>query len=237
MMIRNIQEKLKIQWQNFSISNEWEVKLIIPTVDRVVSNKMIPIILSQYRFRMGKIFLNENKKYTIGYGIGDIENTLGLTENEAYSLWIEELKRKEKILRKQLPIPFIEQSKFDAILSLYFSTGTWKSLEGNQGIYDTEFAIKNLNWELFANMLSDAKNNGTQRRKEAKIVMLGDYTIDKDRSWLRTEGTQFERIRYNLETTDKITKNQIENAYYRQLGSFLPGMSDLQKRKVIAKNQ
>jgi hypothetical protein len=236
-MLKNINQELKIQWENYTIVNEWEVKNLVETNVRRVSNKMITVILSNNIFRMGKYFSNEENKFKIGYGYGDPDNPLGLTEDEAFSLWIEELKRKEKILRKQLPIPFIEQTKFDALLSLYFLTGTWKKVEGNLANYDTAYAVKTLNWELLANMLCDAKINNDQRRKEARVLMLGDYNTEKDRRVIRTEGTQFERNRYSLSSTDMSIKNQIENAYYRQIGGFLPGMTDLQKRKVMAKNR
>lgn len=235
-MLQNIQNELKIQWENFNIVSEWDAKFVDRTFARKASDKIIPIILSQSRYRIAK-YLDKDGIYKIGYGYGDPENIKGLTEVEAYAYWIEQLKVKEKQLRNQLSVPLISQSQFDAILSLYFLTGNWRTIEGNTQNYDLSYAINTSNWELAANMLSDAKSNSDQRKKEAKIMMLADYRTEKTRNWLRFEGIQYERNRYIRGVSDTITKTQLQIGYYRQTKSFLPGMSDLEKRKTVLKSQ
>lgn len=235
-MLKNIQEELKVQWENFNIINEWDAKFTNLTTIRKASDNILPIILSKSRYRIAK-YLDKDGIYKIGYGYGDPDYLKGLTEREAYGFWIEALKTKERQLRNQLSVPLISQSQFDAILSLYFLTGSWRTLEGNTQTYDFGYAVNTSNWELAANMLSDAKTDSDQRKKEAKIMMLADYRTEKDRNWLRFEGIQFERNRYVRGVSDVTIKNQLQIGYYRQTGSFMPGMSDLDKRKVVLKSR
>ena len=60
----------------------------------------------------------------IGYKNNEPENleSNGLTESEAFTLWIERFKDKERRFKKILPLDSLSQSQYDGLLSLYWFT-------------------------------------------------------------------------------------------------------------------
>lgn len=233
-MLNSVSSNLRVQWEIFNKTEQqkWDSEFLISVQYQSLSEKAIPIILFNSRFRMFR-YLDENGNYKIGYGYGNTEKRDGYTEPEAYSEWIKELKRKENILQKQLPVVSLSQSQFDAILSLYFLTGNWKTVEGNEGTYNVFNAIRVSDWTTVSNMLSNATENREQRLREARLIMIGDYSFNKDRTWMRNEGIQYTRTQYISGITDSIAKRQAEFAYYRQTnGAFLPNMNELKKREI-----
>lgn len=232
-MIKIVSPEYRIQWETFSNTDRFKTdfKVITPLIQ--CSDELIPIVLSNYRFRMYRYQDGVDNFYKIGYGYGNSNTPYGMTENEAYAEWIAEFKKKESSLQKQLPIPSITVSQFDALLSLYFTTGSWRTIESDEGIYDISSAIKNMQWSLVADMIANGKSNRTQRQLEAKILMLGDYRTDKSRNWLRNEGIQHTRTTYIRGITDNLAKKQAEISYYRQtMGAYLPNLTENKKREI-----
>lgn len=234
-MLNSVSNNLKIQWETFSKTQQqkWDSEYRVSASIRTVSEPMIPIILSNSKFRMFR-YLDENNVYKIGYGYGNPEKRDGYTEVEAYSEWISALKKKEEFLQRQIPIA-LSQSQFDAILSLYFLTGNWKTIVGSEGTYNLLNPIRSGDWATVADMLSNATENRDQRMREARIIMIGDYTNTKTRTWIRNDGIQYTRTQYASDKiTDILAKKQAEIAYYRQTnGAFLPNMNELKKREII----
>jgi len=232
-MIKIVSPQYRIQWETFSNVDRFksDFKVLTPLIQ--CSDELIPIVLANYRFRMYRYQDTADNFYKIGYGYGNSNTPYGMTESEAYSEWIVEFKKKESSLQKQLPIPSITVSQFDALLSLYFTTGSWRTIESDEGIYDISSAIKNMQWTLVADMIANGKTNRTQRQLEAKILMLGDYRTDKSRNWLRNEGIQYTRTTYIRGITDNLAKKQAEISYYRQTaGAYLPNLTENKKREI-----
>lgn len=235
MAVSKVSPSFRIQWETFSKTEQqkWDSEFRISTLYQTVSEEAKLVILSNSRFRMFR-YLSEDNTYKIGYGYGNADKRDGYTEPEAYSEWIKELKKKEDLLQKQLPVLSLSQSQFDAILSLYFLTGNWKKVNGLEGTYDILSAMRNNDWITIANMLANASQNREQRLKEARMLVLGDYNTDKDRTWLRNEGIQHTRTQYINNITDTLAKRQAEFAYYRQTnGAFLPNMREIRKREIV----
>lgn len=235
MVVKSVSPSLRIQWETFSKTEQqkWNSEFFISTQYQTVSEDAKSIILSNSRFRMFR-YLDGNNNYKIGYGYGNPEKRDGYTEIEAYSEWIKELKRKENILQRQIPLLSLTQSQFDAILSLYFLSGDWKKIKGTEGTYDVLSSVREGDWLTVANMLANATENREQRLREARIIVLGDYFTDKDRTWLRNEGIQYTRTQYVNSITDSFAKKQAEIAYYRQTnGTFLPNMREIRKREIV----
>lgn len=234
-MLNSVSSNLRVQWEIFNKTEQqkWDSEFLTSVQYQTLSEEMIPIILSNSNYRMFR-YLDENGNYKIGYGYSNPDKIDGYTEPEAYTDWIKELKRKEDLLQKQLPVLSLSQSQFDAILSLYFLTGNWKTIEGTEGTYNLFNAIRIDDWVTVANMLANASENRDQRLIEAKLIMVGDYTFNKTRTWVRNEGIQYTRTQYISGIDDSVAKRQAEFAYYRQTnGAFLPNMNELKKREII----
>jgi GH24 family phage-related lysozyme (muramidase) len=237
MINRNAPISARIQWETFEVVDNFRATMDVNIRALQTSEEMIELILSNYRYRMYRYASETNSKdFKIGYGFGNPNLPYGMTEDEAYSEWLKEFKIVEKNFVRQLPINFMTQSQFDALISLYFTTGKWKTVESNTvtGTYDILGAIKLGNWEAVANMISDSLIDRPQRLAEARVMMLGDYSNIKTRRWLRLEGIQFTRTQYisNL-ITDAFAKKQAEFAYYRQTnGGYLPNTTMLRKMQI-----
>lgn len=233
-MLRLPDANRRIQWDTFTIQDEYAVQFIINKGIAIVSEKMIGVILAEKTW-FGTRTLNPNSgKIEIGYGIGDIDDPQGYTEAQAYAEWVGWLRNEQKKLRAQLPIVGVTQTAYDALLSLYIDTGNWRRVEAEEGTYDLADAVKNGNWLLAADIIARGRVNPKLRKKEARIMQLADYTITKDRDMQLVQGVQRLRKNYVAGINDEFVKKQTEFVYYRQLGAFLPGMSDLRKKRVVA---
>lgn len=232
-MLRLVDANRRIQWDTFTVQDEYATQFLLNVGITIVSEGMIDLILSQKTWS-GVRYLNEDGEYEIGYGIGDPDDEQGYTEPQAYAEWVGWVRNRQKSLRTQLPIVSITQTAYDALLSLYLDTGTWRTVQSDEGTYDLADAIKNGNWLLAADIISRGNINPDLRKKEARVIMLADYSATKDRNQQIVQGVQRLRKDYVNGITREFDKKQAEFVYYRQLGVFLPGMSDLRQRRVIA---
>jgi len=224
----------RIQWETFTIQDEFAVQLIINKGIAIVSENMIGVMLAEKTWNGARTLNPDSGKVDIGYGIGDIDDVQGYTESQAYAEWVGWLRNEQRKLRAQLPIIGITATAYDALLSLYVDTGDWRRVEANEGTYDLADAVKNGNWLLAADIIARGKVNPELRKKEARVMQLADYSVNKDRNMQVTQGIQRMRKQYVAGISNEFVKRQTEFVYYRQLGSFLPGMSDLRKRRVVA---
>ena len=231
-MLRLVEAQRRIQWETFTVQDEYAVKFLINAGFITVSQKMVDLILS-YKKWSGVRYLNEDGEYEIGYGAGEPDFEQGYTESQAYSEWLGSIRNRQKNLQVQLPIVNLPQTKFDALFSLYLDTGTWRTVVADEGTYDLADAVENQNWLLAADILSRGKVNPELRRSEARVMQLGDYTNSKSRSQQVFRGIQEIRKRYVNGITNEFDKRQAEFVYYRQLGTMLPGMSQLRQRRII----
>jgi GH24 family phage-related lysozyme (muramidase) len=233
MTIRLVAAQHRIQWDTFTVQNTFAVQLLVNTGVAIISEPMIDFILS-HKTWSGVRYQNSAGEYEIGYGIGDPDNAQGNTESQSYAEWIGFVRNEQKKLQAQLPVIGISQATFDALLSLYLDTGTWRTVVADEGTYDLADAIKNGNWLLAADIISRGNINPNIRKAEARIMQLGDYSSSKDRNQQIIQGVQRLRKRYVNGLSNESDKRQAEFVYYRQLGAFLPGMSQLRQRRVIA---
>ena len=195
-------------------------------------------------------------EYRIGYNsLSEDTNINGLTEDQAYSLFRQDLKTAEKRLRSELgdKPTHLTQNQYDAFVSFCYSIGSISKAIISETNYDLITAIRNAAsadsgvestteaWNNVASMIQGYGEQRDRRVAEASALMLGDYSDLKDRSWLRTEGIQDMRIKYpdgyKSDTKDgKSTgyqKRQAEFIYYVEATKFLPGMSEVAYRAVV----
>jgi len=231
--LRLVEAGRRIQWDTFQVQDEYATQFRINVGIAIVSESMTDLMLS-YKTWSGIRYLNEDGEYEIGYGVGDPDSRQGYTEEQAYGEWISFVRNRQQSLRNQLPVVAITQAAYDALLSLYIDTGTWRTVVAEEGTYDLADAVKNSNWLLVADIISRGIVNPDLRRAEAGVVQLGAYPTFKTRRQQRTQGVQELRKRYINGLTNEFERTQAEFVYYRQLGIFLPGMSQLRQRRVVA---
>lgn len=232
-MLRLVDASRRIQWNTFTVQDEYAVQIRNNVGISIASEGIVALMLSNRKWQ-GIRYTNTLGEYEIGYGIGDPHLEQGYTETQAYGEWVGYIRNRQKILRTQLPIFAITPAAYDALLSLYIDTGTWRTVEAQEGTYDLADAVKNSNWLLAADIISRGKNNPNLRKAEARVMQLGDYTVTKDRNQLIIQGIQELRTQYVNGISSEFEKKQAEFVYYRQLGIFLPGMSQLRQRRIVA---
>jgi|TARA_R110000851_G_scaffold107800_3_gene228282 hypothetical protein len=235
MTIRLVDAQNRIQWDTFTVQDTFAVQFLVNKGAAIISESMLDFILSTKTWS-GVRYQNLAGEYEIGYGIGDPDDTQGNTEPQAYAEWIGFVRNEQKKLQAQLPVIGISQATFDALLSLYLDTGTWRTVEADEGTYDLADAVKNSNWLLAADIISRGNINPNIRKAEARVMQLGDYSATKDRNQQIIQGVQRLRKQYVNGLSNEFDKRQAEFVYYRQLGAFLPGMSQLRQRRVVAQS-
>lgn len=226
-MLHFVTENRRVQWDTYTMQDNNAVGLLIPLNLIYVSENMLELMLGQNSYRM---FTEDGK---IGYGIGDPDNRAGMTEAEAYSSWLNDVKTKERIFRTQLPLISVSQAHYDALFSLYYNTGSWKRVLSDVGVYDVYQAVKAQRWLLAADMIHDGKTDAGTRQREARVLQLADYTTSRTRTFLRSEGIKYAINQYTAGGLTESTKRQIETAYYRQTTAMIPGISELRKRELV----
>lgn len=175
--------------------------------------------------------LDVDGKQKIGYNLTIDLSGNGLTEQQAYSIFIEQLKIAERKLKKLLPLETITQSQYDALLSLYYRTGDFKSVGTTQRKFKIYDYIKEKQWDYVATALIEAGNNRNVRQGEAKLLMTGDYGVSKDRAFIKSAALKtLERIYPNMMSADAVF--QAERVYFVETGRFLPGIDQARKRLI-----
>lgn len=235
-MLQFVEVQNRIQWDTFTVQDEYAAGFLINIGIASISKGMSDLMLS-HKTWSGIRFSDGEGGFLIGYGIGDPDDVQGNTESQAYSEWIGYIQNRQKILRTQIPVVLITQSAYDALLSLFIDTGSWRTVKANEGTYDLADAVKRGNWLLAADIISRGNINPDLRKKEARVMQLADYSSTKDRNQQIVQGVQRLRKDYINSIASEFDKKQAEFVYYRQLGIFLPGMSQLRQRRVIAQAQ
>jgi hypothetical protein len=231
-MLTTVDPQFRIQWDIFTNKDEFGSNFKINVGAMIVTTKMVEIMVSNLQWN-GVAKINAAGVYEIGYGIGDPTTPQGMTEQEAYSAWFSYIKTKQKALISQLPVITLPQSVFDAVLSLYVSTGKWRTVEASEGTYNLSGAIQDANWKLVGDMISRGQLDTNMRRTEARVAVLADYSLVGSRQQNIISGIHQIRTEYFNGSLTDFEKLQSEFVYYKQVGIFLSGMSDLRKRRIL----
>ena len=220
-----------IEFDLFTNLNSTMTDTKIPLTDLEASSKIISFIIKQKSW--SPFAYTVNSLPVIGYGFSNGNDSNGLTESEAYSYFIEDLKNKERSFKKILPASLISQTNYDALFSLFYFTGDISKT----GTPDRQFKINsyivNEQWQWVATALVLSGNQRIVRQGEAKIMMLADYGSIKSRALLKAQGLQNIRTLYpnGFETTKSL--NQAEYVYYKETKRFLPKMTQSRKRQIV----
>lgn len=228
-----VNEKTLIDFSLFSIIDRNIARDEILVKDLEASNSVINYIIrtlgwSGYRKTINGITRIGYKSRTPA----DLESN-GLTEDSAYTVWIELFKDKERRFKKILPVNTLSQSQYDGLLSLYWFTNDIASVGSEDRKFRIFEFIEEKKWDYVSTALILNGLKRSERQAESKIIMLADYGQYKDRSLIKEQGIQQLVKEYStFQLTDK-QKAQAEYVYYAETSRFLPNLSESRKRSLV----
>lgn len=223
-MLTELQLYHKTNWEDYTVLNEdlYETEIYIDNV--FASDTLVLVALNNFKYNG-----YDGKGYSVGSAIR------GITEEEAYNIWIEDFRRKERNLIKQLKafgLNEISQSVFDGLLLYYLLAENFTIVYAMEGQYNIRDHIANKNWDTVAGMILRDHAHRQNSIRAATILRLADYGNPKNRGWLRANGI-FEMRASNqigLLSGEQLTRARF--AYYAETLEFLPLTPDSIKRDI-----
>ena len=203
-----------------------------------VSDNCISFMLGLERYR-GHRYWN-GTKYVKGYNYDGPAFDNGITETNAYRLFIDQIKQIQIKLKKKLaknPATLL-QHEFDALVSFFYSNGSIEYTETDENQFNLLKQIRDGNKDNVASLLITDSRNPRRSSLEANLYRLGSYPPVRSRQWLRNEGIQYIRQNYsNLRdknnNIDTIAQKQARYSYYKEVKKFITGTSELEQREVM----
>ena len=237
-MPKNIQPLFVKDYSDFNKSPSFNSSQILFN-DLRLSDRGINFMLGQERYR-GHRYWN-GKKYLIGYNYEGDSFSNGITETNAYKLFLSddrkaEIKLKNKL--KRLPETML-QHQWDALVSFYYDTGSIEITKIDNQEYDLLTHILNENFDNVGSLILTDGRKAARRTLESNLYMLGSYGKPKPRSWLRNDGIQWIRQNYLTKlldkngSVDKIAQQQAQYAYYKEVKKFIVGTTEIERQKLM----
>lgn len=214
---------------------------LFPVIDSTLARKIVPIrnletsqaiqnlILRNIGWK-GYAYKDVDNVTKIGYNLTDGIDSLGLTEEQAFNKWIKEFKDAERRFKEVFVLDSLSQSQYDGMVSLYYLTGDWTRVGTEDRTFQLYDYVKNREWEYVATAMSNSGVNRNQRQLEAKVIVLADYGIPKDRTLIKRQGIQDIADRYPARMLDDKSRAQAEYVYYAETKRFLPNMAESRQR-------
>lgn len=232
-----ITEKDLIEFDLFTVKNKSYVNDKIILANLEASPECLNFMLRQ-TYWSGYSYVKPGTNTTvIGYGTTeDVKSITGLTEEQSYSYWIAGVKETEKKLKRQFPLDKLTQSQYDGLVSLFHSSGSFTEVGSTVRRFQISNFIKQEKWNYIASAMINSGTDRARRQAEAKIIMLGDYGIFKDRSLIKEAGIQDIRKKYPEDIQSNLAKKQAEVVYYIETGRFLPQLTMSRMRELVRLN-
>ena len=223
-MLTELQIYHKTNWEDYTVLDEdlYETEIYIDSV--FASDTLVLVALNNFKYN------GYNGK---GYSVGTA--TRGITEEEAYNIWIEDFRRRERNLIRQLKsfgLNEISQSAFDGLLLYYLLAENFTIVYAMEGQYNLRDHIATKNWDTVASMILRDHANRQNSIRAATILRLADYGNPKNRGWLRANGI-FEMRASNqigLLSGDQLARARF--SYYAETLEFLPLTPNSIKRDI-----
>jgi hypothetical protein len=117
---------------------------------------------------------------------------------------------------------------------MYLQTNTFNEVGSDIRMFDLREFIDNRQWNHIATAMTICGKNRLQRQADAKILMLGDYGTNKDRSLIKEQGLQVLYKEHSAGVLNQLQTEQAEYVYYAETNRFLPNMNESRKR-ILAK--
>jgi hypothetical protein len=223
-MLTELQIYHKTNWEDYTVLDEdlYETEIYIDSV--FASDILVLVALNNFKYNG-----YDGKGYSAGAA------TRGITEEEAYNIWIEDFRRKERNLIRQLKsfgLNEISQSAFDGLLLYYLLAENFTIVYAMEGQYNLRDHIATKNWDTVAGMILRDHANRQNSIRAATILRLADYGNPKNRGWLRANGI-FEMRASNqigLLSGDQLARARF--SYYAETLEFLPLTPNSIKRDI-----
>jgi hypothetical protein len=222
-----------VEFDLFPVTDSDAVSTQIDLINLEASQLVLNFVLRQTAWSGYRYTNPKTADLRIGYNTTVNTNGVGLTESQAYSDWIDAFKTAERKFKKLMPLTTLSQSQYDALLSLYFSTGSFTHVGTENRRFDILQYIKIRAWDYVGTALIMSGDNRPMRQGEAKILMLANYGKYTDRSLLKEQGLQNLRKAYPNGIEDVLGQQQAEYVYYAETGRFLPNMTQARKRQIV----
>lgn len=222
-------EKDLIDFELFPVLDSAAANDLIELKYLEASDKLINFMLRQIKWR-GYVYLDSDNQQKIGYNLIKGVDGDGLTEAEAYRYWIEDFKDTERKFKKLMVLDSMSQSQYDGLLSMFYFTGDYTSVGTEVRKFKLFDYIKERKWNYVATAMTNSGANRTLRQLEAKIIMLADYGVPKDRILIKEQSLQEIVKRYPSRLLNDRARAQAEYVYYAETGRFLPKTSESRKR-------
>lgn len=224
-----ITEKDLIDFELFPVLDPAAAGDLIILKDLEASDKLINFMLRNIKWH-GHVYLDSDNQQKIGYNLTKGISSDGLTEQQAYNYWIEDFKDVERRFKKLMVLDRMSQSQYDGLLSLYYFTGDYTAVGTEIRKFKIFDFIKERKWDYVATAMMNSGANRPLRQMEAKILMLADYGVPKDRILIKEQSLQEIVKRYPARLLNDKARAQAEYVYYAETGRFLPKTSESRKR-------
>jgi hypothetical protein len=228
-----ITERDLVEFDLFPVTDASAVETQIDLVNLEASELVLNFVLRQNAWSGYRYTNPKTQDIRIGYNTKSNTDGSGLTESTAYSDWIDAFKTAERKFKKLMPRTTLSQSQYDALLSLYFSTGSFTHVGTENRRFEILGYIRAGDWNYVGTALIMSGDNRPMRQGEAKILMLANYGKYTDRSLLKEQGLQNLRKAYPNGIQDVLGQQQAEYVYYAETGRFLPNMTQARKRQIV----
>jgi GH24 family phage-related lysozyme (muramidase) len=218
----------------FPVADNTLAREIVPIRNLETSPAMINLILRNIGWK-GYAYKDVDNVIKIGYNLVDGVDGEGLTEESAFNKWIKVFKDAERRFKEVFVLDSLSQSQYDGLVSLYYLTGDWTRVGSEQRTFQLYDYVKDREWQYVATAMTNSGINRVQRQLEAKVIMLADYGISKDRSLIKRQGIQEIANKYPTRLLDDRSRTQAEYVYYAETKRFLPNMAESRQRILSSK--
>lgn len=218
----------------FPIADNTLARTLVPIRNLETSPAMINLILRNIGWK-GYAYLDVDNVIKIGYNLVDGVDGEGLTEESAFNKWIKVFKDAERRFKEVFILDSLSQSQYDGLVSLYYLTGDWTRVGSEQRTFQLYDYVKDREWQYVATAMTNSGINRVQRQLEAKVIMLADYGVAKDRSLIKRQGIQEIANKYPTRLLDDRSRTQAEYVYYAETKRFLPNMAESRQRILSSK--
>ena len=218
----------------FPIADTTLARTLVPIRNLETSPAMINLILRNIGWK-GYAYKDVDNVIKIGYNLVDGVDGDGLTEEDAFNKWIKVFKDAERRFKEVFILESLSQSQYDGLVSLYYLTGDWTRVGSEQRTFQLYDYVKDREWQYVATAMTNSGINRVQRQLEAKVIMLADYGVAKDRSLIKRQGIQEIANKYPTRLLDDRSRTQAEYVYYAETKRFLPNMAESRQRILSSK--
>ena len=218
-----ILQKYNTNWTEFTLKDaEWDKSIFID--DIYASDNIILVTLNMARY----VGYNQT-----GYSIAGAKR--GITEQEAYDIWIKDFQNNQRTLIGQLKsfgLRSIPQCVFDGLLLYYIINGDVLTVTADEDIYEIRDYIVDSDWTTVASMIKRSNFNRLFCVQASSIIRLSDYGKSKSRSWMRQTGIFEMRDKNQINAFDETDLERARFAYYAETLKFLPNTPEGIKRTI-----